>query len=181
MTLQTRGREGKATVELRRATPADAGELYRLVVQVTIDAPRTQAIGPDEVRDEAKQRARIVDSLKEDNALMLLAFDDGVMVGELTAMPGTRKRLAHNLNIGMSIAKSHRGRGVGRAMLTQALAWAQTRPTLRVARLACVASNTPARALYESCGFVVNGVQPGYFVFEDGSSEDDVVMSRGLG
>jgi RimJ/RimL family protein N-acetyltransferase len=34
--------------------------------------------------------------------------------------------------------------------------------------------------LYESLGFSVEGVQRGYFLFEDGTLEDDVVMSLRL-
>lgn len=187
--VSTTGRAGIRHVLLRRAQPEDAQELYELVVAVTHDAPRTQAIGPDEVRDAAKQRTRIQEALANENALMLVAVDHstaahttasnthGTIIGELSAHPGTRRRLAHNLHVGMSVAQRARGQGVGFAMLHATLSWARTRPTLRIARLACVASNTAARKLYERCGFRVDGMQPGYFTFEDGTSEDDVIMS----
>ncbi|EST34928.1 hypothetical protein N566_17960 [Streptomycetaceae bacterium MP113-05] len=39
--------------------------------------------------------------------------------------------------------------------------------------------NVPARALYESAGFVVEGVQPEEFLVE-GAYVDDVLMGRSL-
>jgi RimJ/RimL family protein N-acetyltransferase len=160
----------------------DARELRELVVQVTLDAPRTQAIVASEVRELAKYVARIEESLSEPDALLLVACDpgDGSIVGELSAKPGSRQRLRHSLHIGLSIAQRARGQGVGRAMMQATLAWARTKPQLLFVRLACVASNTAARGLYESLGFSVEGVQRGYFLFEDGTLEDDVVMSLRL-
>ncbi|GGV75485.1 N-acetyltransferase [Streptomyces gelaticus] len=79
---------------------------------------------------------------------------------------------------GLAVADWARGRGVARALLRAAFAAARgegaNRMTLRV-----LGHNTPARALYESEGFVVEGVLPGEF-FLDGRYVDDVLMGRSL-
>ncbi|MGW1405265.1 N-acetyltransferase family protein [Streptomyces sp. NPDC002403] len=79
---------------------------------------------------------------------------------------------------GLAVAGRARGRGVARALLRAAFAAARdegaNRMTLRV-----LGHNTPARALYESEGFVVEGVLPGEF-FLDGHYVDDVLMGRSL-
>ncbi|MFJ7196937.1 MULTISPECIES: GNAT family N-acetyltransferase [unclassified Streptomyces] len=79
---------------------------------------------------------------------------------------------------GLAVAGRARGRGVARALLRAAFAAARdegaNRMTLRV-----LGHNTPARALYESEGFVVEGVLPGEF-FLDGRYVDDVLMGRPL-
>ena len=180
--VETQGRRGRRACVLRVAQPDDAAALRELIVQVVLDAPRTQAMEADEVRDVEKQRKRIAEFADKPDGLALVAIDEatGTMIGELTGTPGARRRLAHNWQLGMLVAQSARGQGVGKALLTHALNWARTRPTLRVARLACVASNVPARSLYESCGFQVDGMQRGFFVFEDGTMEDDVIMSLRL-
>ncbi|WP_326765183.1 GNAT family N-acetyltransferase [Streptomyces sp. NBC_01591] len=79
---------------------------------------------------------------------------------------------------GLAVADWARGRGVARALLRAAFAAARgdgaNRMTLRV-----LGPNAPARALYESEGFVVEGVLPGEF-FLNGRYVDDVMMGRSL-
>ncbi|MFE7467470.1 GNAT family N-acetyltransferase [Streptomyces sp. NPDC057499] len=79
---------------------------------------------------------------------------------------------------GLAVAGWARGRGIARALLRAACATARddgaNRITLRV-----LGHNTPARALYESEGFTVEGVLPGEF-FLDGRYVDDVLMGRSL-
>ncbi|MEV7405934.1 GNAT family protein [Streptomyces sp. NPDC091267] len=79
---------------------------------------------------------------------------------------------------GLAVADWARGRGLARALLRAAFAAARqdgaNRMTLRV-----LGHNAPARALYESEGFVVEGVLPGEF-FLNGRYADDVLMGRRL-
>ncbi|MER6101102.1 GNAT family N-acetyltransferase [Streptomyces sp. NPDC001832] len=79
---------------------------------------------------------------------------------------------------GLAVADWARGRGIARALLRAAFAAARSdganRMTLRV-----LGHNAPARALYESEGFVVEGVLPGEF-FLHGRYVDDVMMGRSL-
>ncbi|MEU8545003.1 GNAT family N-acetyltransferase [Streptomyces sp. NPDC048717] len=79
---------------------------------------------------------------------------------------------------GLAVDPGARGRGVGRALLRaageRARAEGATRLTLRV-----LGHNAPARALYVSEGFVVEGVLPGEFLL-DGEYVDDVLMGRTL-
>ncbi|MFG2596717.1 GNAT family N-acetyltransferase [Streptomyces sp. NPDC048462] len=79
---------------------------------------------------------------------------------------------------GLAVADWARGRGIARALLRAATAAARdqgaNRMTLRV-----LGHNAPARALYESEGFAVEGVLPGEF-FLAGRYVDDVLMGRSL-
>jgi ribosomal protein S18 acetylase RimI-like enzyme len=79
---------------------------------------------------------------------------------------------------GLAVLDEVRGRGVGRALVRAAVEEARglgaRRLTLRV-----LGHNTPARALYESEGFVVEGVLPEEFLL-DGKYVDDVFMGRFL-
>ncbi|MFJ6630188.1 GNAT family N-acetyltransferase [Streptomyces sp. NPDC091376] len=79
---------------------------------------------------------------------------------------------------GLAVAAGARGQGVGRALLRAAADEARrqgaTRITLRV-----LGHNTPARRLYESEGYTVEGVLPGEFYLA-GRYADDVLMGRPL-
>ncbi|MFF9348734.1 GNAT family N-acetyltransferase [Streptomyces sp. NPDC014734] len=102
------------------------------------------------------------------------------LAGYVRVVPPTP--LACNAHVrqiqGLVVAGWARGRGVARTLLRAACAAARddgaNRMTLRV-----LGHNAPARALYASEGFVVEGVLPGEF-FLDGRYVDDVMMGRPL-
>lgn len=68
----------------------------------------------------------------------------------------------------MHTARAARGRGVGRAMLGHLLGVARSRGYLRVSlETGTMAEFAPARALYESAGFIACGPFAGYQPSED--------------
>ncbi|WP_369270567.1 N-acetyltransferase family protein [Streptomyces sp. R11] len=79
---------------------------------------------------------------------------------------------------GLAVADEARGLGVGRALIRAAVEETRRRGARRLT-LRVLAHNTPARKLYESEGFVVEGVLPEEF-FLDGRYVDDVFMGRSL-
>ncbi|GAA3996032.1 GNAT family N-acetyltransferase [Streptomyces plumbiresistens] len=79
---------------------------------------------------------------------------------------------------GLAVADKARGTGVGRALLRAAQDEARRQGARRIT-LRVLGHNTPARELYESEGFVVEGVLPEEF-FLDGRYVDDVLMGRSL-
>ncbi|MEU1144003.1 GNAT family N-acetyltransferase [Streptomyces sp. NPDC005863] len=77
---------------------------------------------------------------------------------------------------GFAVAEEVRGRGVGRALIRAAMDEARRQGAVRIT-LRVLGHNAPARKLYESEGFVVEGVLPGEFLL-DGAYVDDVMMGR---
>ena len=74
----------------------------------------------------------------------------------------------------IAVAEAARGRGIGRALLTELLAEAERRG-VRELFLEVRADNPAARGLYASMGFREIGVRPRYYQPED---VDAVVMKR---
>jgi ribosomal protein S18 acetylase RimI-like enzyme len=110
----------------------------------------------------------------------LVAELDGRVVGYVRL--GAPTPLASNAHVrqiqGLAVADEARGRGVGRALIRAAVEESRRcgarRVTLRV-----LGHNAPARGLYASEGFVVEGVLPGEFLV-GGAYVDDVFMGRSL-
>ncbi|KOG85364.1 acetyltransferase [Streptomyces varsoviensis] len=111
---------------------------------------------------------------------ILVAELDGRVAGYLRLVPATP--LPSNAHVrqiqGLAVDETARGRGVARALLRasadEARRQAAVRLTLRV-----LGHNTPARRLYESEGFAVEGVLRGEFLV-GGEYVDDVLMARAL-
>ncbi|TWG00302.1 ribosomal protein S18 acetylase RimI-like enzyme [Kitasatospora viridis] len=110
----------------------------------------------------------------------LVAELDGHVIGFIRQVPPTS--LPSNRHVrqiqGLAVHPAAQGSGFGRALVEAACAAAREegarRMTLRV-----LGHNTPARRLYERCGFVVEGVCPEEF-FVGGRYADDVLMGRRL-
>jgi ribosomal protein S18 acetylase RimI-like enzyme len=110
----------------------------------------------------------------------LVAEEGGAVVGYVAiGRPTPLESNRHVADIrGLAVAPSAQGRGIGRALVEAGVALARERGARKV-RLRVLGPNTAARALYESCGFVVEGVLREEF-FLDGRYVDDVMMARTL-
>ncbi|MEV6296917.1 GNAT family N-acetyltransferase [Streptomyces sp. NPDC051896] len=110
----------------------------------------------------------------------LVAEADGRVVGYVRI--GRPTPLASNTHVlqiqGLAVAEEARGRGLGRALIRAAVTEARRRGARRLS-LRVLGHNAPARALYASEGFAVEGVQPEEFLL-DGAYVDDVLMGRRL-
>ncbi|MEU5315594.1 GNAT family N-acetyltransferase [Streptomyces sp. NPDC021056] len=110
----------------------------------------------------------------------LVAELDGVLVGYIRL--GFPTPLACNAHVrqiqGLVVAEEARGAGVGRALLRAAQEEARRLGARRIT-LRVLGHNAPARKLYETEGFVVEGVLPEEFLL-DGAYVDDVFMGRSL-
>ncbi|MCX3060078.1 GNAT family N-acetyltransferase [Streptomyces beihaiensis] len=110
----------------------------------------------------------------------LVAETDGSVVGYIRLVPPTP--LVSNGHVrqiqGLAVARAARGLGLGRALVRAAIAEAGRQGARRIT-LRVLGHNAPARRLYESEGFTVEGVQPQEFLL-DGEYVDDVLMGRAL-
>ncbi|MEU8890989.1 GNAT family N-acetyltransferase [Streptomyces sp. NPDC048442] len=112
---------------------------------------------------------------------VLVAVDpNGGICGYVRLVPPTP--LAANRHVlqinGLAVADEARGRGLGRALLRAAGDEARRRGVRRLT-LRVLGPNAPARALYETEGYAVEGVLPGEF-FLHGEYVDDVLMGKVL-
>lgn len=110
----------------------------------------------------------------------LVAELDGRVVGYVRlAYPTPLAANTHVRQIqGLAVADEARGAGVGRALVRAAVGHARQAGARRIT-LRVLGHNGPARALYESEGFVVEGLLPEEFLL-DGKYVDDVLMGQAL-
>ncbi len=111
---------------------------------------------------------------------MLVALVDGEVGGYVKLGRATELAASdHVVHVdGLAVAGPCRRRGVGRALVDAAAAEARARGARRLT-LRVLGHNDAARRLYESAGFVVEGIQRGEFLLE-GAYVDDVLMALDL-
>lgn len=162
---------------VREATVADAVTLVAHLQELAAEPGINIPLSPDEVISVEHEKAVLKDFHDSPRALMLVAVDDAQLVGELSIKAvSSRRAVQHVATLGMSVKPAHRRKGIGRALMNAAIEWAPSAGIKRI-ELYVYARNAPAIALYEACGFRVEGTRRG-FIREGDAYLDDVVMAR---
>lgn len=161
-------------IVLRPAEPGDAPALVKLAQEIGTE-PEAWLLTTDVWRDAAEERRYLKAVRRHPDAAVFVAEDAGTVVGRLSLGRDPHPASRHVADLGLMVARSHRGLGLGRALLDQAVTWAR-RAGVRKLELHVFPWNTPALALYESYGFTRVGLRVGHYL-RDGVDVDALLMA----
>ncbi len=159
--------------------PAAEDELDLLVEQTWSVAAEGRFIGAEVPFDRPRRRARLAELLAGGDSTVLVA-DTSPAGG-----PGVVGYLSVSVapygvaDIAMLLQAGWRGRGIGRALLDAAIAWASSAGAHKMS-LEVWPDNAAAIALYERAGFVVEGRKARHYRRRNGELWDSVLMGRPL-
>ena len=164
---ETRGVAGTASssvaeqVVVRRAQPGDAGALVALAEEVASE-PEGWLISAGAWRTPGEER-RFLRALRRysDAAVFVAETPEGV-VGRMSLGRDPHPASRHVADLGLMVAASHRRRGIGKALLDEAVAWARA-TGVRKLELHVFPHNEGAIALYERFGFRREGLRRGHY------------------
>jgi ribosomal protein S18 acetylase RimI-like enzyme len=159
-------------VKIREATLADVDALVAILVDV---AGEGRWIGTEAPVDVERRRQRMVADVEGDGVIVLVAEADGVPVGEL----GLHLAGYGVADLGMAVAAGWRGRGVGTALLAEAVERARAAGAHKIA-LQVWPHNAAAIALYERFGFEREGYLRRHYRRRSGELWDAIVMGLRL-
>jgi RimJ/RimL family protein N-acetyltransferase len=159
-------------VTVREATLADVDAVVAILVEV---AGEGRWIGTEAPFDVERRRRRMVEDVEGDDAIVLVAEAGGVPVGQL----GLRLAPYGVAELGMVVAAGWRGRGVGTALLAEAVERARKAGAHKIA-LQVWPHNAAALALYERFGFRREGYLTRHYRRRSGELWDAVVMGLRL-
>ena len=159
---------------IRPAVPEDAAGVVAVQGEAAAER-RTIATQPEEVRTPEAEAERIR-GWSPATGILLVAEDAGRVVGICGVSRGRRIATAHAAEVGLTVAASHRGRGVGRALMLAAEDWARQAGVRRLG-LGVFADNAPALALYRALGYAEEGIRRGAYLV-GGVLRDEVVMAK---
>lgn len=158
--------------DLRRATTDDFGPLLDLYEAVAAEG---RWIGTEPGFDRERYRFNWLRWLDDPRFLFIVALDGDEVVGNLAVYPD----LNYGFQLGMLLDATHRGLGIGRAMMEYALNWAREHAIAAIA-LFVFPHNERALALYRSMGFVEVERFPADVLRTSGEVWDTILMRREL-
>jgi RimJ/RimL family protein N-acetyltransferase len=168
--------EPTAGVLIRPARPRDAAafvEAYRGV------AAERRYIQTEVVTRSVRSYRREFRSSYDDRGAHLLALERSTLVGSLSIRRDEHPATRHVATLGMFVVAGRRGRGIGSALMREALRWARDHAVERV-ELTVYPHNEAAMALYRRFGFE----QEGRLVRHAKKSygyEDEILMALWIG
>ena len=153
---------------VRPATAGDARAMAELFADVAGERTGILTEPPVDIDERAVQFARTA-------AGSVVAVADGQVIGMLH-IEASRYGFGE---IGMLVHRDWRGRGVGSALLREAISRARDQGLHKLS-LEVFAHNTAAIALYRRCGFTEEGRRVGQYRRASGELWDSIIMGLPL-
>ncbi len=156
-------------MKIRKMSSADLPALYDIYTD-------KEVVNNNRYLPEIKREE--FDSMFNDSQLNFVAVEsDGELLGHLAINSTPKPRLKHSASFGIAVAKTSRGKGVGRFLMEYLLSYCDEQLNLTRLELEVHANNVAALALYKSFGFEVEGTKRKAVLVED-DLIDIVIMSR---
>ncbi len=165
-------------VVVRPADPADAAALVALARAVGGE-PEGWLISDSTWRSVGDERRYVRAIRRHPDAAVLVALLGEELVGRLSLARDPHPASRHVADLGLMVSSAHRRRGVGRALLGAAEAWAGP-AGIRKLELHVFPHNDAARRLYESCGYEQEGFRRAHYRRVSGDIVDAILMAKVL-
>ncbi|MBA2333086.1 MAG: GNAT family N-acetyltransferase [Actinobacteria bacterium] len=159
-------------VAIRPARPEDAAALVQLGSSIGGEEG-AWLLNTNGWRTVTEERRYLRALRRYPHAAVFVAEVEGELVGRLSLARDTHPSSQHVADLGLMIAAEHRRRGIGRALLEQALDWARA-ADVRKLELHVFPWNEPALRLYEAFGFEREGLRRDHY--RRGSDYVDAIL-----
>ena len=123
----------------------------------------------------AEETLDFIHQIMEGGGVQFVALESESVVGWCDILRNKYEGTSHVGSLGMGVIGPHRQRGIGKALLRVSMDAAADIGISKV-ELEVFASNEPARKLYETTGFVTEGIKKGARML-DGKTDDIVCMA----
>ncbi|WP_257474616.1 GNAT family N-acetyltransferase [Bacillus pumilus] len=167
---------GGDVLNIRLLTPDDAEEYAALRLEALRLHPEGFAMSYEEeqIGTIEKYAARFA-------SVQLMwtfgAFDQGKLVGMVTLIQENLQKLKHRANVAaMYVTAGARGKGVGKALMTEVLSFAGERHDIEQMYLSVVTTNHSAKRLYRSIGFESYALEEKALKWSDHTYADEEKM-----
>jgi putative acetyltransferase len=162
-------------VVIRQAAPGDAAALVALGREVAAE-PEGWLLTASDWRTLGEERRYLRLLRRHQDAAVFVAETAEGIVARLSVSRDTHPASAHVADVGLMVAAAQRRRGIGTALLEQAVRWGEERG-VRKLELHVFPHNRAALALYEGFGFRREGHRREHYRRSDGTFVDAILMA----
>jgi RimJ/RimL family protein N-acetyltransferase len=163
-------------VQIREIKPEDAKGLIKHIKAVLENSTFTLTTLEEFQASEDSQRQWIENMQKQGN-LILIAENEGEIIGDLLFILGQKKRNAHTGELALGVQEQYRGKGIGSQLLQSLIIWAKGQKSIKKLCLQVIEGNDPAIGLYKKVGFQEEGRLKNQVMFSKGKYADMINMS----
>lgn len=161
-------------IRYRFAVPEDAAQLMDYLKTVGCESDNL-TFGAEGLPVTLEQETKYLQSLQNDpHNQMFLALDGDRIVGDASLSGSKRPRLAHRLEVGISVLRDYWGQGVGSGLMERMINYASELGA-DLLTLEVRTDNLRAKALYRKYGFVRCGTWPGYMKIGEQYADVDIM------
>jgi len=129
------------------------------------------------LKEESRYLTSLLKKMKKGLVVTLLVFHDKTLIG-VSGVEMKEKAEKHVGSLGISVANTFRGEGIGKILMELTLEEAKKNlPNLQITTLGCFADNIVAYAMYKKFGFMEYGKLPKGLLHK-GSPEDHIYMYK---
>lgn len=161
---------------IREAVKEDASKMFTYLGKIGTESDFLTFRTRDELQLNIEKLEMSIKSIyRRKNAINLVAEWNGEIVGNLKFSGGTKARIAHTGEFGISVLKDYGGKGIGTKLLSALLEWSKNSKIIRKINLRVRTDNEKAIHLYKKFGFVEEGIIKRDFLM-DGVFYDCVAM-----
>lgn len=147
-------------IKYRNLRAKEAQDFWNLMNQLDHET-KYMLYEPGERQEKASDLSNIekliLDSTQGDDFL-LVAEDNGQLVGYISAEKGRLNRIAHSAYIVVGILKAYTNKGIGTEFFKQLHIWAAEKKVSRL-ELTVICENEIAKHVYEKSGFEIEGIK----------------------
>lgn len=162
-------------MEIRKIQEKDAKNYLDMLLNLDKET-KNMMFEPGERSTDINIAEGIIDKSVNGDNLVLVAIDEGNIVGFLSAQRGVPRRIRHSAYIVTGIREKYRGKGIGSKLFLELDNWAIENHITRL-ELTVICSNTIAKQLYEKHGFEIEGMKKNTMII-DGIYADEFCMAK---
>jgi RimJ/RimL family protein N-acetyltransferase len=145
------------TAVIRQAGKADAKGISEYINAVCGETDFL-TFGPGEFPLTVEQEENFLEGIsRQKNAVCFLAKSSGRIVATLSFSGGTKPRIAHTGEMGVSVLREFWGNGIGAALIESLIEWCRQSGIVRKINLRVRTDNASAIRLYKKLGFTESG------------------------
>lgn len=143
---------------IREATVNDAKRIIDYVNQVSKETDNL-TFGDGEFNMSIEAEVEYLKNIQQSpTSLYIIALANDQIVGSLNFTTGTRPRIAHTGEFGVTVLKDYWNNGIGKTLIKQLISWSKQTGIIKKINLRVRSDNKKAISLYKKLGFKTEGL-----------------------